>query len=252
MNYPHACINFDSKAFGACRKLFRPEEMTKLQDIMKIKMVETILRTHNLTFQHSAETTPLSFADILIKPSQHSLVLGDSGTGKTTLLHLLGGLSHPTGGTVHLCDQNLYALSDSALDRFRAQNVGFIFQEAHLLPNLSIMENIQLAQHLAKRKQDNERIWSILEKLQLAEQAKKLPHQVSRGQLQRAAIARAIVNEPQLLLADEPTASLDDNNTERVLELLLDTADVYRSTLVIATHDKRIKDHFSNTYNLQV
>lgn len=213
-------------------------------------MVETILQSQNLTFQHSAGSAPFSFTDISIKSGLHTLLLGDSGTGKTTLLHLLGGLSKPTGGRVQVADQDLYALADSHRDRFRAQHIGFIFQEAHLLPNLNILENIQLAQHLAYGKQSTEEIWAVLEKLQLTDQAKSLPKQVSRGQLQRAAIARAVINKPKLLLADEPTASLDDNNTDRVLQLLMETANTYQSTLLIATHDKRIKDHFSHTYNL--
>lgn len=213
-------------------------------------MVETILHSKDLTFRHTDSSATFSFEDISIAPGQHTLLLGDSGTGKTTLLHLLGGLSQPTGGAVFIAGQDIYKLSDSRLDRFRAQNVGFIFQEAHLLRNLSIFENIQLAQQLAKGQHDSAQIWALLEKLQLDGQARSLPQQVSRGQLQRAAIARAVINKPKLLVADEPTASLDDNNTERVLELLLETANTYQSTLLIATHDKRIKDHFSNTYNL--
>lgn len=213
-------------------------------------MVETILHSKDLIFRHADSSATFSFEDISISPGQHTLLLGDSGTGKTTLLHLLGGLSKPAGGAVFIADQDIYKLSDSHLDRFRAQNVGFIFQEAHLLRNLSIFENIQLAQQLAKGQHGSAQIWALLEKLQLTEQAKSLPQRVSRGQLQRAAIARAVINKPKLLVADEPTASLDDNNTERVLELLLEMANTYQSTLLIATHDKRIKDHFSNTYNL--
>jgi putative ABC transport system ATP-binding protein len=192
----------------------------------------------------------LVFEDVSIEHGQHTLLLGDSGSGKTTLLHLLSGLSKPATGQVFIGEQRIYELSDSKLDTFRAQNIGFIFQEAHLLKNLTIFENIQLAQHLAHAHSDKNQILALLDKLQLSNQARSYPQKVSRGQLQRAAIARAIVNKPKLLIADEPTASLDDKNTARVLELLLDTASKHAATLLIATHDKRIKDHFSNTYHL--
>lgn len=213
-------------------------------------MVETVLRSKDLRFRYGHDTPPFSFEDISIQQGQHTLLLGDSGTGKTTLLHLLGGLSRPNGGDVYIGEQSIYQLNDSHLDTFRAQNMGFIFQEAHLLKNLTVFENIQLAQHLAHIKADKPHIMDLLDKLQLTDQANSYPQQISRGQLQRAAIARAVVNNPKILVADEPTAALDDNNTSRVLELLLETATKHHATLLIATHDKRIKDNFSNTYHL--
>lgn len=214
-------------------------------------MAKTVLRSKDLLFRHEGGDTPLfSFEDIAIQQGQHTLLLGDSGTGKTTLLHLLGGLSKPRSGNVFLGEQDLYQLSDSQLDSFRAKNMGFIFQEAHLLKNLTIFENIQLSQYLAGIKRNKTHIMELLDKLQLIDQAHSYPHQISRGQLQRAAIARAVVNNPKILVADEPTAALDDNNTSRVLELLLETAINQDATLLIATHDKRVKDNFSNTYHL--
>lgn len=208
-----------------------------------------MVRSENLTFRYSS-THELQFPDFKIEKHQHTLLLGDSGTGKTTLLHLLSGLSKPSSGKVFIDTQDIYQLSESQLDRFRADNIGFIFQEAHLLKNLTLKENIELAQHLAKKAIDREAIASILDKLQLTEKTESYPSQLSRGQLQRAAIARAVINRPKLLVADEPTAALDDTNTKHVLDLLLDTATTYGATLLIATHDKRIKDNFSNTYQL--
>ena len=208
-----------------------------------------MVRSENLTFKY-VSSHELQFPDFTIEKYQHTLLLGDSGTGKTTLLHLLGGLSKPTSGDVHIGSQNLYQLSESKLDAYRAENLGFIFQEAHLLKNLTVSENIQLAQSLAKKDVDKNRIREVLTKLQLDDKADAYPNELSRGQLQRAAIARAIINRPRLLLADEPTAALDDKNTTHVLDLLLETAQDYDATLLIATHDKRIKDHFSNTYQL--
>lgn len=212
-------------------------------------MADLVLSSAQLAYQYP-QGVKLEFPDIHITKNQHSLLLGDSGKGKTTLLHLLSGLSKPTRGEVHLMDKNLYTLSGSALDAFRAKNLGFIFQEAHLLKNLTVYENIKLAQKLAKNILDGEAVAHLLDTLQLTDKANVLPNQLSRGQKQRVAIARAVINRPGLLLADEPTASLDDNNTELVLQLLLDIASRYGSTLLIATHDKRIKDHFVHAYQL--
>lgn len=208
-----------------------------------------MILSENLTFRYN-HSNELYFPDFRIEKHQHSLLLGDSGTGKTTLLHLLSGLSTPLTGKVFIDGQDIYGLSETQLDRFRAENIGFIFQEAHLLKNLTVSENIQLAQNLANKKIDKTAIISILDKLQLGDKKNSYPSQLSRGQLQRVAIARAVINRPKLLVADEPTAALDDTNTKHVLELLFETADSYDATLLIATHDKRIKDHFTNTYQL--
>jgi len=213
-------------------------------------MRNLLLKTENLAFSYSKSTTSIVFKDLQIFVGEHMLLLGDSGTGKTTLLHLLSGLSNPTEGKVFLNDIDLYQLKSSELDTYRGQHIGFIFQEAHLIKNLTIEENIRLAQTLAKKKENKNAVLEVLEKVQLADKANRYPDQLSRGQLQRAAIARAVINGPQLLVADEPTAALDDTNTQLVLDLLLHTASTFNATLLIATHDKRIKDHFTNTYQL--
>lgn len=187
-----------------------------------------------------------------IQQQQHTLILGESGSGKSTLLHLIGGFSLPTTGTVTIQGQNIYDLKESKLDQFRAQHLGFIFQEAHLLKNLSVIDNIKLAQSLAGFSTDTQAIQQLLEKLQLANLGSRKPNELSRGQVQRVAIARALINKPAILLADEPTASLDDKNTFLVIELLKSLANEQGSTLLISTHDKRLKDEFSNNYLLSV
>ncbi|WP_448137690.1 ABC transporter ATP-binding protein [Sphingobacterium siyangense] len=213
-------------------------------------MSTPIVSTTQLSFQYP-NSTPIEFPDIHIEKGQHTLLLGDSGSGKTTLLNILGGLSRPETGLVKINNQDLSLLSNSKLDQFRAQYIGFIFQEAHLLRNLTLLENIKLAQSLAGKRIDLNAIHFILTKLQLDQKSDAYPNELSRGQLQRAAIARSVINKPALLIADEPTAALDDNNTYRVLELLLSIADTAGSTLLITTHDKRIKDQFSKMYLLK-
>lgn len=213
-------------------------------------MSNPIVSTEQLTFQYP-NSTRIDFPDISIEKGQHTLLLGDSGSGKTTLLNMLGGLSRPQTGHVRINNQDLALLSNGKLDQFRSQYIGFIFQEAHLIKNLTLMENVKLAQSLAGKKVDKNGIHEVLEQLQLDLKSNAYPSELSRGQLQRAAIARSVINKPALLIADEPTASLDDNNTHRVLKLLLSIADTAGSTLLITTHDKRIKDQFSKTYLLK-
>lgn len=213
-------------------------------------MSEIIVQAKNLSFQYPNSKQAIFFKDIEINKKEHTLLLGDSGTGKTTLLHLLSGLSKPSTGKVWINENDIYQFSNSQLDTFRGQHIGFIFQEAHLIKNLTIEENIRLAQNLAKKKEDKAAVLEVLNKVQLQDKANSYPEQLSRGQLQRAAIARAVINAPKLLVADEPTAALDDTNTQHVLDLLLQTATNFGATLLIATHDKRIKDHFTNTYQL--
>ncbi|TCV10327.1 putative ABC transport system ATP-binding protein [Sphingobacterium alimentarium] len=208
-----------------------------------------MIRSKNLIFKYSS-SNPLIFPDVHVDKNKHTLLLGESGSGKTTLLHLLGGLSQPQSGNVFINESDIYALTEEQRDLFRAKNMGFIFQDAHLLKNLTLEENIVLAQFLAKEKQDKLAVREVLDKLQIGDKANSYPTQLSRGQLQRAAIARAVINKPKVLIADEPTAALDDTNTKYAIDLLLEIAENFDATLLIATHDTRIKPYFANTYQL--
>jgi len=212
-------------------------------------MSDFVLKTSNLSYQYP-KGPQLSFQDLQLSDQEHTLVLGDSGSGKSTLLNLIAGFSLPTTGEVIIKGQNLYQLSGSDLDKFRAQNLGFIFQEAHLLKNLNVTENIKLAQSLAGLATDAQAIQNLLEKLQLGGYGNRKPNELSRGQVQRVAIARALINKPALLIADEPTAALDDKNTFLVVDLIKELAKEQGSTLLISTHDKRLKDEFTNNYIL--
>ncbi len=200
-----------------------------------------------ITYRYPGGET-LQFADLNVPAGQHTLILGNSGSGKTTLLHILSGLLKPQAGSVRIDGQELYDLSSRKLDTYRGQRIGLIFQEAHLVKSLTVMENLQIAQSFAGARVDHNRIKAVLTLLELDHKAHSYPSKLSRGQMQRAAIARAVVNHPAILVADEPTASLDDRNTERVLDLLLTQATQQGATLIIATHDKRVKTCFEHTY----
>jgi putative ABC transport system ATP-binding protein len=178
----------------------------------------------------------------------HWLVLGPSGSGKSTLLHVLAAILRPTGGNVVVAGQDLGVLKPADLDRFRGRHIGIVMQRLHLIGSLTVMNNLLLAQYLAGVTQDRSRVREVLVSLDLADKADAYPHELSFGQAQRVAVARAVVNRPQLLLADEPTSNLDDERCMQALELLQTQARSCEATLVIATHDQRIRaripDHF--------
>ena len=181
----------------------------------------------------------------------HWLLLGPSGSGKTTLLHILAGILRPGAGRVQLAGQDLTALTSGALDRFRGRHIGIVLQRLHLLPSLTVAQNLLLAQYLAGLPQDAARVEEVLVSLDIANKAQAYPHALSHGQAQRVAVARAVVNKPQVLLADEPTSNLDDARCAQALDLLLAQATACGATLVIATHDQRIKARVPNQFVLE-
>jgi ABC-type lipoprotein export system ATPase subunit len=188
----------------------------------------------------------ISFPDFAVKKSSSCLLLGESGSGKTTLLHLLGGLLKSQHGKIEVADTDISTLSETQRDSFRAQHLGFIFQKNHLLSSLTVKQNLLLAPFVAHRSQSLEKLSEIVEELGLTEKINSKVSELSQGQAQRAAIARALINEPSVVLADEPTSALDNKNCERVITLLTNVALRHKSTLVIATHDQRLKDIISN------
>jgi len=193
---------------------------------------------------------PIVFKDWEINNGEQWLLLGGSGSGKTTLLHILTGILKPEQGEVFIDDTSIYNLSSRQLDQFRGRRVGIIFQRPHLIKSLTIAENLQLAQTFSGLPANQERILEVLTSLDIAHKKDAYPSTLSQGQLQRVSIARAVVNKPALLIADEPTSSLDDINAFAVLDLLLKQSGLNQATLVVATHDKRVKDAFTNTYEL--
>lgn len=200
---------------------------------------------------HQYGTAPaLNFADWQVNNGEQWLLLGQSGSGKTTLLHILTGLLKPTDGEIKINETNLYDLSSKKLDEFRGQHIGIVFQQPHLIKSLNITENLLLAQSFAGLATNKSRIEEVLASLDMAHKKNAYPQELSQGQLQRVTIARAVINKPTLLIADEPTSSLDDRNAEAVLALLKEQSELNQATLVVATHDKRVKDAFTLTYSL--
>lgn len=208
-----------------------------------------MISTKNIRFSYGKGTS-FTFPDIAASRGEGLLITGGSGKGKTTLLHLLGGLLRPQEGEIIIEDTNIATLSEKKLDRFRGSNIGLVLQQAYFVASLTVLENVVLASWLATGKQAIAKAKQLLEQLDLKDQQHKLPSQLSIGQQQRVSIARALINEPKLLLADEPTSSLDDANAYIVADMLSALAKQYGTALVIVTHDQRLKDRFPNQISL--
>lgn len=208
-----------------------------------------MIAVKNLTFSYS-QNSVFQFPDFSCDASKTLLVTGNSGVGKTTLLHLMAGMLRPLSGEILFDGMNIESLSNRALDKFRGENIGVVLQQNHFVESLSVLENVILASWLAKGKRKTEEAKAILEHLDLAAHFHKLPSQLSIGQQQRVSIARALINRPKLVLADEPTSSLDDDNTQKVADLLETLAKEYQTALVIVTHDSRLKKRFINQISL--
>jgi putative ABC transport system ATP-binding protein len=184
--------------------------------------------------------------DLFCQAGSTILVTGNSGKGKTTYLHILAGLLKPNSGEIVIDNKEITHLKGSKADKFRGKNIGVVFQKSHFIASLSVLENLEMASWLATGKKHKVRAKELLQKLDISEQAHKLPSQLSVGQQQRVSIARALMNEPKVLLADEPTSSLDDKNADNVIELLENLSKEYKTALIIVTHDSRIKQKFTN------
>ena len=208
-----------------------------------------MLVTKDLCYQYF-NAPPICFPDLECQKGESILILGPSGTGKTTFLHLLGGLIRPTHGKLILNHTDLGTLSDKNLDLFRGQNIGIIFQKPHFIKSLTVWENLLLAAALAGKKANKKRMLDLLDRLNIAHKIESMTDQLSLGEQQRVAIARALVNEPMLILADEPTSALDDKNGEEVATLLEDESKRLEAALLIVTHDNRLQTKFKKTITL--
>ncbi|HIT00974.1 MAG TPA: ABC transporter ATP-binding protein [Candidatus Faecaligallichristensenella faecipullorum] len=202
-----------------------------------------ILRVEHLTKSYgSGETEVKALNDVSFRVNRGEFVaiVGASGSGKSTLLHLLGGVDRPTSGKVFVGGTDLYAMNESQLAVFRRRQIGLIYQFYNLIPVLNVLENITLPLLLDGRKVNHQQLAEILDTLSLQNRLKHLPNQLSGGQQQRVSIGRALINNPALVLADEPTGNLDSKNSAEILELLKMSNRKYDQTLLIITHDEDI------------
>lgn len=186
------------------------------------------------------QVTALDGVSLTIEKGEFTAIIGSSGSGKSTLLHIIAGVDVPTSGKVYLNGQYVYAQNNEKLAIFRRRQVGLIYQFHNLIPTLNVVENMTLPILMDKRKVNKERLKDLLNLLGLEERKNHLPNQLSGGQQQRVAIGRALMNAPQVMLADEPTGSLDSRNGHEIIKLLKESNKKYGQTLLLVTHDENI------------
>ena len=202
-----------------------------------------MIEIKNLVHKYS-EINTLIFPDFSCQKGEQFLILGQSGCGKTTLLQLIGGILKAKKGEIRVNNTLINTMKSSDLDRFRGENIGFIFQQHHFLAALNVEENLLLAQELSGQKKDKKAVQILLDRLNIGHKAKEKTNKLSQGEQQRVSIARAMVHQPALILADEPTSALDDINCNEVITLLQEEAKINNTTLLIVTHDVRLKAKF--------
>ncbi len=190
------------------------------------------------------------FPDFCLESTEDLLIIGDSGVGKTTFLNILGGLLSPQSGSITLNGTNYSDLSNKDLDKFRGKNIGIIFQSPYFVNNLNLIDNLLFSLFLSKNQQDKNVVIELLNQVGLNDKIYSKPNDLSQGEKQRASIALALVKKPNLILADEPTSSLDDNNCDLVVSLLKEQSQLNKCKLIIITHDARLKKHFKNSIKL--
>lgn len=205
-----------------------------------------MLETKGLSFSYP-KGEPFNFPSFRVGTGDVLLILGQSGKGKTTLLHLLAGLLIPIKGTVNIDNIALESLSGSTKDKFRGEKIGIIFQQAQFVKSISVLQNLELARSLAGAKPNKQLAEGLLKELGIEKRMYAKPSELSIGERQRASIARALVTEPKVVLADEPTSALDDQNCGLVADLLQKTVNGHGASLVVVTHDQRLKDRFQNS-----
>ena len=209
-----------------------------------------MLKTEKLKFQYKKTEYIFNFPDINLKEQENLLILGKSGIGKTTFLHLLAGLLKPTNGKTTIKNTELNSLTNSKLDNFRGKNIGLVFQKKHAIQSLTVFENIKARLFFSEKNIDTPEIETLLKELDIYKYKNSKINELSEGQLQRLGIALSIIHKPQIILADEPTSSLDDDNCKIVIELLQKQAKQTNANLIVITHDHRIRPFFKKTVSL--
>lgn len=204
---------------------------------MSILQVSNLVKIYG---KGDTTVTALGGVSFSVEKGEFVAIVGASGSGKSTLMHLIGGVDRPTSGSVMVEDNDIYRFNESELAIFRRRNIGLIYQFYNLIPTLTAEENIMLPRLLDKRKPDKEKLRAILETTGLTDRAGHLPNELSGGQQQRVSIGRALINDPALILADEPTGNLDSKSSKEIIDLLKLSNKKYNQTLIIITHDEKI------------
>jgi putative ABC transport system ATP-binding protein len=208
-----------------------------------------VLSLNKLEFSFN-EKPLININEFQVRTRERIAIMGPSGCGKSTFIHLVAGLLKPQKGTIRIKNQDITKLEEWKIDRLRGQSIGIVFQRLHLLPSISILDNLLLAQKLAQTKVDRKSAIELLKRLDLEEWVNKFPHHLSQGQAQRAAIARAVIHKPALVIGDEPTSALDDDNAQEAIRLLNELSENVGFALLIVTHDKRVRDSMDSVLSL--
>ena len=204
---------------------------------MEILKVENLCKTYGKGENEVKAVNNVSFK---VEKGEFVAIIGASGSGKSTLLHLLGGVDRPTSGKVYIDGKDIYSLNNDNLAIFRRRQIGLIYQFYNLIPTLNVEENITLPCRLDGKEVDKKRLEEVLNTLKLSNRKNHLPNQLSGGQQQRVSIGRAIINEPAIMLADEPTGNLDSKASEEVISLLRLSNKKFNQTVIVITHDEKI------------
>jgi putative ABC transport system ATP-binding protein len=216
----------------------------------------TLIQATQISKVYHETTVPVHAVnkiDLTIAEGEFTAIVGPSGCGKTTLLNILGGLDHPTSGTVEVAGTDITNMKDSELIDFRLKNIGFVFQAYNLIPVLTAIENVEFIMLLQKKskKEREARARELLEQMSMGDKLNSRPGELSGGQQQRVAVARALASNPRFILADEPTANLDSASTENLLELMAQMNREQRATFIFSTHDQRVMDKAKRLVTLQ-
>lgn len=209
-----------------------------------------MVKTENLTFLYQSGQSIFNFPDISLKDNEDLLIIGKSGIGKTTLLHLLAGLLRPHNGSITINNTEINTLKSSKLDHFRGQKIGLVFQKNHAIQSLNVFENLKARLFFSNKPINKASIEALLNELDLYSHKNKKPKELSQGQLQRLNIAMSVIHEPKVIMADEPTSSLDDDNCKIVVDVLKNQATKNNANLIVITHDHRVKSYFQHTIAL--
>lgn len=204
---------------------------------MEILKVEHLCKSYG---RGETQVNALNDVSFSVEKGQFVAIIGPSGSGKSTLLHLMGGVDRPTCGSIQIEGVDIFGLSDSKLAVFRRRQIGFIYQFYNLIPVLNVEENITLPLLLDGRHVDPKYLDTMIERIGLTDRKKHLPNELSGGQQQRVSIGRALMNNPALVLADEPTGNLDSDNSRQIMEMLTQANKKYHQTLVLITHDESV------------